>query len=174
MCVLYNVELIRKVCYTMAAEAAAEKRGTLLERARNYERGAVIQFASIATAINDASASGDFQLTEVSENKLPLISHHANTGLVVLALEKAIEHTISYAMSLTKSSTLEDAGNAARTSPLPLLPEAWMESIRHLFVCLSTLDRTISGQCLARPALQELIYKYSDVILDCWYDTPEV
>lgn len=174
MCVLYNVELIRKVCYTMVAAAAVEKRDRLLERARNYERDAVIQFASIAKAINDASASGDFQLTEVSENKLPLISHHANTGLVVLALEKAIEHTISYAMSLTKSSTSEGAEEAARTSSLPLLPEAWMESTRHLFVCLSTLDRTVSGQCLARPALQELIYKYSDVILDCWYDTPEI
>lgn len=173
MCVLHDVELIKKACYTTATAVATEKGDTLLKRAMNYEKGAVIQFASIAKAINDASASGDFQLTEISENKLPLISHHANTGLVVLALEKAIEHTISYAMSLKKPSTLEDPEDAARASPLPLLPEAWMVSIRHLFVCLSTLDRTVSGQCLARPALQNLVYKHSDIILDCWYDEVE-
>lgn len=159
MGILRAVEIIRKAGHELDLETQAE----LLESANTYEKDAVHHFGLIAKRINEASILGDFQLAESSETRLPLISHHANTSLVVFALIKGIEHTISSNLPAGSSTiSYSDPTNFS------LLSADSMESLRFLLRCLSTLNGTVSGQFLARPALHDLVHKHSDILLDCW------
>ncbi|KAK4942857.1 hypothetical protein LTR10_017433 [Elasticomyces elasticus] len=127
----------------------------------NYEAAALRRIVAISERISEASAHGDVRLSDASEDKLPLISHHANTGLTALGLSTAIEHAISGAWLAELPSYLEP------TTP-PILTSNVMASIKTLLAGLSTLHRTISGECAARPALRNLLRRYGDIIMDCW------
>lgn len=135
----------------------------LTNAAYKYRQKAIRACAGIVRLINEASRGGGFRITELSESEVPFISHHANTGITVMALQKTIEHTI-YASMPAKS------GSSAYGAPQPVafLPEEARESLQPLLAGLSTLLQSISGQCTARPALEELMQRHGDILLDCW------
>ena len=134
-----------------------------MKAALEYEKRAVQRIVDLTERINETSEQGDFRLSDVSENRLPLIQHHAHTGLTALALAKAIEHAISCGRLAQSPSTFS---LDPTDSQIPT-PEV-MASIKPLLTCLSTLHQTISGACAARPALNDLLQCYGDIILDCW------
>lgn len=139
---------------------------SLYETIRTYQKKAVEDFATISKHIVEASSGNKrFEVSDNFETRLPLISHHANTALVVVALVKAIEHTICYNSSRDEPSTantkMNDGASAQSTESAAV--------VRPLLVCLSNMDRTVSGQYLARPALQRLLRQHTDILLDCWY-----
>lgn len=157
--VLRVVETMRMASRVLATPSHAQTANLAVD----YEERAVGRIVAITERINDASAHGDVRLSDASEDKLPLMSHHANTGLTALALSSAIEHAITGTWLAEKPSTdyLEP------TNP-PALTSKAMESIKTLLAGLSTLHRTISGECVARPALRNLLRRYGDIIMDCW------
>ena len=135
----------------------------VLAKALLLQKSAVRAFFTTAKRIVDVSALGEFKLINSVQAKLQFISHHANTSLVVLALAKAIEHTID----LNLSTSLESpAPVSSLYGPLP--SGDWVASIKPLLTCLLTVDSTVSGAFTARPALQRLMQQYGDILMDCW------
>ncbi|KAJ9607985.1 hypothetical protein H2200_008064 [Cladophialophora chaetospira] len=135
----------------------------LLEKAQSHQRNAVTSLLAIARRIVDVSALGEFRLINSVSAKMHFISHHANTALVVLALSKAIEHTIDLHVTCFEQDDLS----------LALLPGAsansdWIASMKPLLTCLLTLDSTVSGAITARPALQTLMKQYGDILMEAW------
>ncbi|KIV80864.1 hypothetical protein PV11_08339 [Exophiala sideris] len=155
--VLRVVEAMRMASRVLGTPSDAQT----AKLATNYEARALRRIVAISERINEVSAHGDVRLSDVSEDRLPLISHHANTGLTALVLSTAIEHTISGAQLADLHSYLEP------TTP-PILTSNVMASIKTLLAGLSTLHRTISGESAARPALRNLLRRYGDIIMDCW------
>ncbi|OAP60575.1 hypothetical protein AYL99_05577 [Fonsecaea erecta] len=139
------------------------ERQPLLDRALSYQREAVTSLLTIAQRIVDVSAMGEFRLINSVQAKMHFISHHANTVLVVLALSKAIEHTIDLYVSTGQQ------GDLASTTFSDMEPDSeWVASMKPLLTCLLTLDSTVSGAITARPALQKLMQQYGDILMDCW------
>ena len=103
---------------------------------------------------------------ESSEAKVPLISQHANTTIVVAALVKAIEHAISLNPSAQPSY-----GAVCSTTENLTLPESWVPAVKPLLACLSALDTTVSGAHTARIAMEDLLLRYGDILMDAW--TPD-
>ncbi|KEF56375.1 uncharacterized protein A1O9_07956 [Exophiala aquamarina CBS 119918] len=131
----------------------------LISTADRLQEAAVTSVLAIARRIVDVSARGEFKLINSVQAKLQLVSHHANTRLVVMALVKAIEHTID--LNLSKHAV---SGRKEATSTQP----KWISSIKPLLTCLVMLDSTVSGSFTARPALRGLMLKYGDILMDCW------
>jgi hypothetical protein len=131
----------------------------LLRKAGDLQQSAVTTLLAIAKRIVDVSTCGEFKIIHSVQAKLQFISHHANTSLVVMALTKAIEHTID----LNLTPAVEVPGGS-------LLPgnTDWIPSIKILLTCLLTLGSTVSGTITARPALQKLMHQYSDILMDSW------
>ena len=139
------------------------ERQPLLDKAQFYQRDAVTSLQTIAQRIVDVSALGEFKLINSVQAKMHFISHHANTALVVLALSKAIEHTIDLHISDTAQHDLY-LGPFSKAS----INSDWVASMKPLLTCLLTLDSTVSGAITARPALQKLMQQYGDILMDCW------
>ncbi|ETI22507.1 hypothetical protein G647_06582 [Cladophialophora carrionii CBS 160.54] len=135
----------------------------MLEKAQSYQQAAVTSLLTIAQRIVDVSAMGEFRLINSVQAKMHFISHHANTLLVVLALSKAIEHTIDLHVSAAEQNDLGPAifPSAAENSD-------WIASMKPLLTCLLTLDSTVSGTITARSALRKLMQRYGDLLMDCW------
>ncbi|OAL21175.1 hypothetical protein AYO22_08138 [Fonsecaea multimorphosa] len=139
------------------------ERQPLLDKALSYQRGAVTSLLTIAQRIVDVSAMGEFRLINSVQAKMHFISHHANTVLVVLALSKAIEHTIDLYVSTAQQ------GDLTSTTFPDMEPDSeWIANMKPLLTCLLTLDSTVSGAITARPALQRLMQQYGDILMDCW------
>jgi hypothetical protein len=141
----------------------AIERNPLLEKAQSYQRAAVTSLLTIAQRIVDVSAMGEFKLINSVQARMHFISHHANTALVVLALSKAIEHTIDLHVSATAQCVLSLAAFPGVT-----MNSDWIASMKPLLTCLLTLDSTVSGAITARPALRKLMQQYGDLLMDCW------
>lgn len=135
----------------------------MLEKAQSYQQDAVTSLLAIAQRIVDVSALGEFQLMNSVQAKMHFISHHANTALVVLALSKAIEHTIDLHVSSTEQGPWSFTALSG-----PATNSDWLSSMKPLLTCLLTLDSTVSGAITARPALQRLMQQYGDILMDCW------
>jgi len=127
--------------------------------ADRLQESAVTSLIAICRKIVSVSERGEIQLINSVQAKLQLVSHHANTALVALALVKAIEHTIDFNLSQQAAS----AGNSG-----PSDQQNWVASIKPLLTCLIMLDSTVSGAFTARPALRGLLQKYGDILMDCW------
>lgn len=127
------------------------------ETAIKYEQKAIHRFVAVSKRMNEVSHDEDFELSDTSDNKLPLILHHATTGLTAMALVKSVEHAITSASPRGEpSQSTEILSSELRISLSPIL------------LCLSTLTQSVSGECMARPALQDLLRRYGDILLDCW------
>ncbi|KAI1630189.1 hypothetical protein EDD37DRAFT_85808 [Exophiala viscosa] len=146
-----------------------EERPSILARAGKLQRSAVQSVLAIAQRIVNVSAAGEFKLLNSIQLQLHFICHHANTSLVVMALTKAIEHTIDVNMN----GFAEDQDWSGPTT-LPQYSTDWMGSVKPLLTCLVTLESTVSGLHTARPALDDLMRHYGDILMDCWsHDNPE-
>ena len=141
-----------------------EERPSILAKARELQRSAVQSVLAIAQRIVNVSATGEFNLLNSIQLQLQFICHHANTSLVVMALTKAIEHTID----LNVNGCAGDRDWFVQDS------SDWMGSVKPLLTCLVTLESTVSGLHTARPALDDLMRHYGDILMDCWsHDDPE-
>ena len=105
----------------------------------------------------EASAESEVSILDDSELKLPFMAHHANTQLVVMALQKAIEHIID--IHLSKNAFGKDTSDEELD---------WIHSLKPVVWCLCTLERTNSGRRVARPALLKLVKQHGDIIMECW------
>lgn len=117
-----------------------------------YRQRAVSAYARIAQFIMHVSEDEDLPILEQSGVKLSFLAHHANPVLVAFAFETAIKHT----MTMIVDGSEEDAVRLKDA----LKPLCW---------CLLSLERTIAGRAVARPALHRLLVLYGDVLLDSWY-----
>jgi hypothetical protein len=158
MGVLRIVEVLNETCEYFPPTSKAQ----LADTAASYERRAVQGIVSISKKINEVSADDAFKFSDVFEDNVPLILHHANTGLTVMALVKGIEHAIS--SSGIENAAALDAGGGFAT----VLNSDLKDSLHPLLICLSTLQQTVSGECIARPALQDLLFRHGDILLECW------
>jgi hypothetical protein len=137
-----------------ASILSVENAESTIKKAQGFQRSAVRSSSATAQRIVNVSSTGEFKLMNSVQSRLQFVSHHANTSLVVMALVKAIEHTIDLNLS---SDTTEEFPSTD-----------WIASIKPLLTCLLTLESTVSGACTARPALQELMQRYADILMDCW------
>ncbi|EXJ58533.1 hypothetical protein A1O7_05959 [Cladophialophora yegresii CBS 114405] len=135
----------------------------ILAKAQVYQEAAVTSLLTIAQRIVDVSALGELRLINSVQAKMNFISHHANTLLVVLALSKAVEHTIDLHLSAPEQTHLGSA-----VFPGATVDSDWIASMKPLLTCLLTLDSTVSGAITARPALRSLMQRYGDLLMDCW------
>jgi hypothetical protein len=136
--------------------------GDILSKADSLQEAAVASVLAIARRIVDVSANGEFKLINSVQAKLQFVSHHANTALVVMALVKAVEHTIDHNLSRQAGSNRKFPTSTTNAQ------SSWVSSIKPLLTCLVALDSTISGAFTARPALQGLMQQYGDILMDCW------
>ncbi|KIW13291.1 hypothetical protein PV08_08479 [Exophiala spinifera] len=141
----------------------ADETCSILEQAQALQASAVQSAAATARRIADISATGQFRLLNSTQARLQFVCHHANTSLVVLSLVKAIEHTID----LNVSPQCEDMSTYNLSSSLDST-RVWIDDIKPLLTCLLTVASTISGSYTARPALQQLMQQYGDILMDCW------
>ena len=116
-----------------------------------YRQDAVLAFARISKLVMNVSTEQDLPVLDSVDIRLPFMAHHANTTLVVTALQKAIKHTIDCHV---------EADGESRDRLVP--------SLKPLLWCLLSLEKTSSGRTTARPALNKLLYQYGDVLMDCW------
>lgn len=127
---------------------AATRFSNLWTLACACRRKAVTLHAKIMKAImHDASDAG-LPVLEGTNFKLPFMAHHANTTLLALALTTAIEHTIDMLLAGELQADVDR-----------LKPSLW---------CLLSLEHSPSGRSSVRPALDRLIQRYGDIILECW------
>jgi hypothetical protein len=158
MGVLRIVEVLSESCEYLPSFS----RPQLADTITSYERRALQGIVSISKKINEVSADDAFKFSDVFEDNVPLILHHANTGLTVMALVKGIEHAIS-SFGIGNTAAL-DGGDAFAA----ILTSGLKDSLHPLLICLSTLQQTVSGECIARPALQDLLFRHGDILLECW------
>lgn len=107
-------------------------------------------------AILETAAVAEW-MTDTRSTRLPLIAHHANTKLVVSALVKAIEHTIMYMNVCGPPSDAQGELVGIGHLVYPLL------------ACLNALNLTISGHTVVQSALQLLMCKHGDILMEHWY-----
>ena len=157
-----NLLLVEQL-HQAAGILPAMEQQAMIEKAQSYQQSAVTSLLVVAQRIADVSALGKFRLINSVQAKLHFISHHANTALVVLALSKAIEHTIDVHVSSAGQNDLRTG-----TFPDAAANSDWIASMKPLLTCLLTLDSTVSGAITARPALQNLMQQYGDILMDCW------
>lgn len=115
---------------------------------------AVTLHAKIMKAITDDADDAGLPVLEGTNFKLPFMAHHANTTLLTLALTTAIEHTIDMALV----GDFEADGDWLKPS----------------LCCLLSLENSTSGRSSVRPALDRLIQRYGDIILECWSEEDEL
>ena len=118
------------------------ERGPIFDKARAYQQAAVTTLVTIVWRIVGVSALGEFKLANSVQPKMHFISHHANTALVVLALSKAIAHTIDLHTSGIEQDDIDS-------------PE-WISSMKPLVTCILTLDSSASGA---------LMQQYGDILM---------
>lgn len=150
------VETIRNASRVVKSDIISQRLAT----ATSYQDKAVAALITISKRMSNPSMSEDVRLSDSSEQRMRLISHHANHSLTVLALTKAIEYVIHQSMSRTSKSHLH------RMDSLP--PLGLAAKVRPLLSCLIDLQQTVSGGLVAGPAVQGLCSQYGDVLLDCW------
>lgn len=151
--------------YLAAAVVAPEEADSTREKAQIFQRAAVQSSLAVAQRIVNVSATGEFKLMNSDQTRLQFVAHHANTSLVVMALVKAIEHTIDLNLS---SDVAEDMCADSQSREEETSSSDWVASIKPLLTCLLILESTVSGACTARPALQQLMQRYPDILMDCW------
>ena len=161
-----SILLLAEQLYRAADLLPAVERQLLLDKARFYQRTAVTSLSTIAQRIVDVSALGEFKLMNSVQAKMQFICHHANTSLVALALSKAIEHAIDSHVSA--AGPTDGSFNEFNELSDEAVGTDWIASMKPLLACLLTLDSTVSGAFTARPALQRLMQKYGDILMDSW------
>ncbi len=159
---LSNLLLVEQL-HQAAAMLPAIEQQAILKKAQSYQQAAVNSLLVVAQRIVDVSALGKFRLINSVQAKMHFISHHANTTLVVLALQKAVEHTIDIHVSSAGQNDL-----CSGAFPDAAANSDWIANMKPLLTCLLTLDSTVSGAITARPALQNLMQQYGDILMDCW------
>lgn len=86
-----------------------------------------------------------------------------------MALTKAIEHTLD--LNLNDIAEDQELSGSATFLDDSM---SWMGSIKPLLTCLVTLETTVSGLHTARPALDDLMRHYGDILMNCWsHENPE-
>jgi hypothetical protein len=155
--------LVAEQLYRAADALPAVERQPLLDKAQSHQASAVSSLLTIAQRIVDVSALGEFKLINSVQAKMHFISHHANTALVVLALSKAIEHTIDLNVSAVEQTDMSSGIFSSGA-----VDSDWIAGMKPLLTCLLTLDSTVSGAVTARPALQRLMRQYGDILMDAW------
>jgi hypothetical protein len=138
---------------------------SVVTKAREYQRTAVSSMTTISRCILDTSASGEHAIFDTTEGSLPLIAHHANTSLVVMALVKGVEHAIKLNASLQSTPKPSSTGVIDEE-----LSAAWisLSGLKPLLSCLLALQTTVAGSRTARRALRTLLRQYGDILMDCW------
>jgi hypothetical protein len=91
-----------------------------------------------------------------------LMLDHVNLGLVILALTKSTEHSLH----LQEAALLSPTAQQVHSDPEHQSP--WSDYIKTLIKCLISLDKTIVGAFPARVALNGLLRKYGDIIMESW------
>ena len=122
--------------------------------ARESRSRAVTLHAKIMKVIMHNANDDGLPVLEGTSFKLPFMAHHANTTLLTLALTTAIEHTIDMLLA----GEIEADGDWLQLS-------MW---------CLFSLEHSASGRSSVRPALDRLIHRYGDIILECWSGREEL
>ena len=146
--VLCFVETIQSTCGDLANLCP-----NVFATLRYYQQKITSSFGEVSRLIMSSSAESDIWILDNTELKKPFMAHHANTQLVVMALQKAIEHTIDLHCDAVEISD----------ENLDL-----MQSLKPVVWCLWTLERTSAGRCTARLALMKLMKQYGDILMECW------
>lgn len=128
----------------------------LATSARAYKQSATAAIIAVCQLIMQLAADQDVMLlVDGTDLKLPFVAYHANTEVVARALKTAIEHIID----------LNVGANAIVQTGMD--PD-WISTLKPVLWCLLSLEQTNSGRCTARPALQDLLNRYGDILMDCW------
>ena len=146
--VLYVVDYLKESAATVQPYFAFD----VALKAREYQKGVTSSFVTLSSLIVQVSPSEEALPLEGTNINLPFVAHHANTELVVTALQKAIEHIVEF--NLAEGSSASDAQNLFYQS---FVQADWIRSIKPVLSCLVSLDKTAAGRCLARPALHNLL-----------------
>lgn len=108
------------------------------------------------TAVIQTAAVSEW-MADTHSTRLPLIAHHANTQLVVSVLVKAIEHAVMYVNIC--GTPVDRQGEPVSIGCL----------VHPLLACLNALNLSITGHTVVQSALQMLMYKYGDILMEHWY-----
>ena len=147
------------VAVAQSLHVPLQDRGLITE-AYEHRLDAVQALTTVAGYIVSILRVEEADDSSSTQSGIPFIACHVNTALVVMALVKAIEHTVQTASTSSRSTH--------ETSTTAGLPRHLTRSPKGLLICLSELDVTMAGFHDARPALQGLMRRYGDILMDCW------
>ena len=120
------------------------------EAAREYEADALASITNVLRCLADDDGSTSLYFANHLDLDMPLISRHANVSLVVTAITKAIEHTISINQHHGR------------------LLSTWLPKLQLYLSALIGLESKVAGLCVSRPVRRSLVWKHTDILLDCW------
>ena len=97
----------------------------------------------------------------------PILSVHASSGLIVNALEKAVESLI--AMQLPQKTSMDSLHGPFMGLGINDDPQlVWSRNLRMLLECLVSLQSVPSTSQPATVAMQSLLYNHGDLLSECW------
>lgn len=118
-------------------------------------------FVRLASLITQDSL--DAVPLEGSEFTLPILAHHANTKVIVLAVQKSIENHIDIKLTEIERAT----GDFTASDPVTLRHELHT-TLKPMLWCLMSLQATVSGRLLTQRALDGLMKRWGSIIMECW------
>jgi hypothetical protein len=163
------------IFWSLGVLAFVEELESVEERWIMASPGSLIKrdaYRSIAVScmIRTAQVVEEARLHKISDENLKFRTDdparcliHASSEFVVAALVKGIHHTL--AMNAAGQSVLDSTGLCSNdlTASLHTL------SVAPLVALLSGMTETVSGSLSAAVALQKLVQKYGDALMDCCF-----
>ncbi|KAJ9244947.1 hypothetical protein DTO169E5_1328 [Paecilomyces variotii] len=125
----------------------------IITSVRMHQWQAASSVAQMVECVLDLPAGEAFEENSGLGADIPLTVSHVSPGIVVIALEKAIQQIIDWRFS----------------SDCEIVPDdAWKLHIGSLMKGLVSMEVTIGGSRTAGAALQSLMRDYGDILCECW------
>lgn len=125
----------------------------IITSVRLHQWPAASSVAQMVECVLELPAGEAFEENSGLGADIPLTVSHVSPGIVVIALEKAIQQIIDWRFS----------------SDCEIVPDdAWKLHIGSLMKGLVSMEVTIGGSRTAGAALQSLMRDYGDILCECW------
>lgn len=125
----------------------------MIANMRTYQWQAASSMAQMIECVLELPAGEAFKEDSGLGADLPLTLSHVSPGIVVVALEKALQQIIDWRFS----------------SEYETVPEGtWELHVGTLMKGLVSMEVTIGGSRTAGAALQSLMREYGDILSECW------
>lgn len=135
---------------------------SMASRAKTYLWTSAQSMAVIAKTVRSSPSAELHRQWSWLSSDIPMVSFHATSDLVVKALVKAIESMVEIhpARNLVHGIQLGDSLGTDSTE--------WNQSTSCLLDLLSSMETTMWGSYKVRAALDTLMQKHGDILLESW------